>query len=904
MLSSQTPYKKISLVLGGFFGIVFWVLGIADWRSTSSVSFAADPAISGPNELCIVFGAVIGTFHGGGDPSTDVYYWEVVSPTGTLLLERSGGNQFEQLQFSFQSAGTYQVKLRVRRNSDFIFNGQKSVTVRTGPTLVIEPDYLICEENPAVISAMDPADPTLGQYRFKWTDSQGAIIGNTNTVQVSKEGQYFFEITSLQGGCLVNGNTFAGPSLDFKLTVSNPVLCKGSDVVLSTDTPIPGEWTLIRPGSTVRESLGNAFEVILEREELQTTGTYIAIFSAVDPAYPDCKSTRRVTFEINEAPILQVTPIQFPDNCGFPNGILELTNLVPLDSLIIEELDAKWTNLASNTSVRRTNLFPQMYTLIAYSEGCRFIRLYDLKSKEPPIIYPNTPTVVLPSFSITEESCGPNGVNPGMLQIDFTQGNVTGKYRILGEGVGEILSGDIADQSQVSIEVPGGAYYLEVKIDGCTYPIEPVEIKKRPLVEFSVPDQIAICKTFDLIPETSQSLRFTMTYPDGTIQELDSGTPFNLTDEGEYTLIGVAKDPASGLCPKVEKFNATVSEEFSYQAVLVEEDCFGNQVYEVDLDGINLNQVSIRWINSSGTIVGRNAKYYASFTGQHNLVVQPLKSGYCETSPYAFLIEPPILSVDIQFTTAKICPDPGFAEVSITTTQNDAIETIEWIYFDDNGNRKELPEYANKKSFETNLPGNYEVVVYNRIGCEIGREFTKVEASTLLATPSLENRYGICSKNSLGPKLNPGSFATYRWYFEGNLISENPEYMPNEVGNYALDVITADGCFFGSTFSTFDLCFFEYVMTDAMVLGDSNRQFEAWINEGITDAEVFIINRQGELIYYEKMKENPAHGPVFVWNGMTNGKSAIPGTYAVVLKVSNPTYGFAEKITQSLLVIE
>ncbi len=905
MLSSRFLFWKIGILLPGILGIFFWSNGNPTPVSESKLEVLdSDPEITGPDDLCIVFGAVIGTYFGGGIPSTDVYYWEVYSPSGELLLERSGGSQFEQLQFSFQAPGVYQLRLRVRRNADFIFTGQKTVNVRTGPALTIQPDYLICGENPAEISVMDPADPTLSQYRFEWKNSQGQIVGLSNTIQVSQEGQYFFEVTSQQGGCLVTGNTYAGPSLDFNLTVSNPSVCKGSDLVLSTDTPLSGEWFLIRPGSATREPLGEAFQVILQRDDIENLGTYTAIFSANDPNYPGCQSTRRITFEVNESPILEVNPVEKPDNCSLPNGILDFTNLVGLDSLIIEELDQKWSNLAPGTTVRASDLAPQIYTLVAYSTGCKFIRLYNLESKEPPILLPSTPEIFLPDYSIMEESCGPNGINPGILSVDFTQGNVDGEFRILAEGIGEILTGEIVDQDRIDIPVPGGNYFLEIKIDNCTYPIQPIDIAKKPTVDFSVPDEVAICQSFDLIPSTSQDLTFTLTFPDNSTQTLESGSPFSISAEGNYSLLGVPKDPSSGLCPKVETFTARLSQQFDFSAILVEEDCFGNQVYEVDLDGIDISQVSIRWINEEGTIVGRNPKYYSTFLGDHDLIVQPLRSGYCPVEPFEFRINQPVLSVDIEFSTDKICPDPGFAEVSIKTSRDDAIGSIEWIFFDDAGNRRNLTEYKDQFAIQTDEPGNYEVVVYNRIGCEVGRKFTQVETSTLLANPTLDNQYGVCVKNQQGPVLNPGSFAQYRWYFEGNLVSENPEYMPADVGNFAVEVISEDGCFFATAFSTYDLCFFEYRMTDAMILGDRSRPFEAWINEGITDAEVFIINRQGELIHYEKMVERPKDGPVFHWDGMTQGRSALPGTYAVVLQVSNPTYGFSEKITQALLVIE
>ena len=119
-------------------------------------------------------------------------------------------------------------------------------------------------------------------------------------------------------------------------------------------------------------------------------------------------------------------------------------------------------------------------------------------------------------------------------------------------------------------------------------------------------------------------------------------------------------------------------------------DCFGNQIYQVALEGIAQNQIAIRWLNETGTIVGRGLQYFSSFTGQHTLEVQPLRSGFCPSTPFEFFIETPILSVNVEFETEKICPDPGTAQITLLTSKDEAVETISWIFFDDAGNRRNL----------------------------------------------------------------------------------------------------------------------------------------------------------------------------------------------------------------------
>jgi flagellar hook assembly protein FlgD len=88
------------------------------------------------------------------------------------------------------------------------------------------------------------------------------------------------------------------------------------------------------------------------------------------------------------------------------------------------------------------------------------------------------------------------------------------------------------------------------------------------------------------------------------------------------------------------------------------------------------------------------------------------------------------------------------------------------------------------------------------------------------------------------------------------------------------------------------------------VLGDPNRNFQVTANDGITEAELFIINRQGTLVHYQKTEETPVGSPFFEWDGKSNGSYITPGTYVVILIGRNPAYQFEEKITGSLLVLE
>lgn len=889
----------------------FFVLSGSDHnplaRESQVLASQVDPKLIGPDNLCVVFSGVIGTYSAGGNPNTDVYSWLVTDPGGKEVFNRSGGAQFETIKVSFTEIGIYTLSLNIRRNNSIIYTENLRITVQRGPELAILPDYLLCGDSPAELTAIDPATPNLSQYTFNWTDVVGNPVGNTNSISVKKEGFYkielFLRTPSGQPACVITGSTYVGPSLDYEINLSKTQLCQGESLTLATDTPLAGEWFVIKPGNTTRISLGNAFGLELKPEELEIPGTYTIIFSAKDPNYPECNSERKTNFEVVTPPKLGIFTVTKPDNCAKPNGAFNLTAQSPLDSVSIVETGFLATTVSAGKSFSFSSLEPQLYTIEAVYNGCRFITLFNLEAKNPPIVNSSTPDIELPETIIQAESCSEAGIVAGGLEVRFAQGKVNGEYRILSPNSGVVQQGIFTAQEKVSISLEGGTYLLELKVEGCTYPVETIVVPSRPQVAFTNPARITICQSFDFIPETEQNLRFTLKFPDQTEQTAGTGEAFTLTQSGDYELLGIPADASSGLCPRLEKFTATLAGEFGFEVILLEEDCFGNQVYKADIQGLPSDQTSIRWLNATGEIVGRNPLYFPTSVGNHSLIVQPLQSGFCPLTPIAFTIDPPVLAVNVDLEASKICPDPNTAVVTLLTDES-AVERVDWIYFNDQGDRRNLPEFSNLFEITIDRVGSYEAVVYNRIGCEIGRNFIQVEKSTLLTPPSVEDLYGICVKRKQGPEINPGDFAKYEWYFNENLVSTASAFSPIEVGEYTLLVTTRDGCEFVSRFTTYDACSFDYTFPNAMVLDEPFREFEVWISKGITEIELFILNRQGALVHYEQATELAFERPIFKWDGKNLGKPIPPGTYAVVLLARNPLYSFEEKITGSLLVIE
>lgn len=879
-------------------------------KPETTYSINAALALTGDTNLCIVIGGVIGTYSGGGNPG-DVYEWKITNSSGEELLNRSGGDQFETIQFVFSEIGDYVVSLKIRRGTDANFYEESlDVKIQKGAELALKPDYLVCGDEPVLLTALNPSTPDLANYTITWksldADGNQAVIGTGNEFLTYSIGYHFVELylTNADGtqACTIKGSTFVGPPIDFQITQSEQQLCEGSSITFGTDTPLTGEWFIRKSSAASKTSLGNAFEITLESSELNGPGVYEVFFSAEDEQYPDCPSERKVAFELLESPKIDTQILVSPDDCVSENGSIQVTSNSNLDSIEIPELGISTGPVSAGQVFTYSNLKPQIYTVSATQNGCKVTKLVQLEAKDPPAT-PSPPTQLTTYITIIPETCSQTGVVSGVLEVDLGQSISDGNFRLFSVSKGEIDAGIVPANGFFEFDLFSGEYLLELVIDGCTYPIEPISIADQPQVNFSIPGDIQVCETFEFIPETEEDLMFTLTYPDLSVQTLSSGNAFTITEAGPYSLLAESNDPSSTLCPRVENFNATILQKISFKPVKIERGCFDPILFVAEIEGILPEDASIRWVNSAGDIVGRGYEFYPATAGTFTLTAQPLESGFCDVAPVEFEVIPPVTSVPIELEATKICPDPGTSTVTLTTDEDEVFHT-EWIFYDVNDQRSELTQFDDLLEILVDEPGTYEAVAYNKLNCEIGRSLITVEESDLLTLPNLEESYPICSKkNTLSP-IDPGEYASYEWYFGDQLVSSERLFKPDQVGDYQLFVTTEDGCAFEENFRTYDVCNYQVVYPNAMILENPDKDFRVIMSEGVTDAELFIYNRLGELIYFTTTNEIPLEEPTLIWDGKSKGKFVPTGNYVVVIMLKNTLYGLEEKEIGSLLVLD
>lgn len=866
-----------------------------------SASIASNPELTGPERLCIIFGSVIGQFSAKGDAKTDVYTWLIISRDGAEIFNRTGGSTFQNINVLFSEIGEYTIALTVRRGNDIILETSNTLTVLQGPELAILPDYLLCGGEPTLITALNPSTPNLDQYSFEWTNSTGEIVGNKNSLLVSTEGTYAISLfyNNPKGGadCLINGVTYAGPPSDFRLNITSLQTCMSETVTVKPNIPVSGEWAYIKDGIPKRISLGSGFGLTLDTgDDLKGPGIYQLFFNYINPRNPDCATERQVSFEIKDGPIFQSSLIQPAANCVANDGEFNIVTISTLDKLEIKELGYQNSNIGQDETLSFTNINPGIYTLSASLNGCTHTEILIVPNQDPPItqVYEVEPI---------GESCNESGKEDGEIKVVFPMGLFTGSYRVVNELGNELTTGTLTNTASFMIPVPGGNYALEIlNENGCPLPTL-LEIPGINFVTFSIPGEIIVCETFELIPTTDQDLNFTLTTPLGEEILKVAGQAFVINQQGVYSLKGIGLGTESGLCPRIREFVVSISDPFDFEPVLVYQDCFGIQMFEAELDGVDPEKVSVRWMNAQMEIVGRGLRWFPISLGTFYLDVQPLGSGICPSNPKQFQVELPVLQVDVELQAGSLCENPS-ATTIFMQSELDQISRIEWVYIDLENNQFILTDFENKTDIDVQDEGTYEAVVFNDRGCELGRDLILVMKSIDEKRPEVDDLYSICAETNYGKTINPGEFESYNWFFGDILVSSSIDFKPKLAGQYLLLVKNTDGCAYSVPFTVKEECELKVSFPNAIIPGSEGKGFLIYTNYLVDELQVWVYNKWGSLIYHCTNWDLTAEEPTCFWDGTIDGEKITNGTYSIKVNFKNSERKINRTVLESLLVLD
>ncbi|MEP1956063.1 MAG: hypothetical protein ABJJ26_14085, partial [Algoriphagus sp.] len=726
-------------------------------HSQSWQTISAPPELTGPDQLCNVVGSVVGVFSGGGDPATDVYKWTVLAPNGSTLFTRPPG-AFQTIEYTFESLGLHQVKLEVSRGGISLASFTKNVAITKAPEITLIGNYKICTGQSLELQAISPSSDKFTSYFFEWKNESGVVIGSSNTLSVSAPGDYSvtFYIPDPSNPVCENTLQTKVETLDaISIVKSTSNVCKDQSITFTADPPVAGQWLLTLPGEPTAISKGfSSTLTLLPVIDLPVFGNYNLELIIENLENPACSPTATSDFAYNEEPIVSLFSTFGASDCFVPDGGLELLAETDIDQLVVEGTGLVFGPFLAGEPITIPNLKSGGYTFIYFLNGCQNKLGAVIPLENPPT------NLEFEIENINAESCTTNGKINGSFDVNLDNGPTDGSFRILSVRGDVVIKQALPAVNPFKIELAGGRYFFELlDKDSCNLPTrELIEIPVKPQTVFSIPEQLTICGAYDLIPETTENLVFTLTDPSGNMLTRNSGEPFTLTDAGEYSLVGTL--PAqSDICPSEKKLTVATTNEINFDPVLKSEDCIiGNRVFEAEIYGADPDKSVYFWRNAAGNIIGSGKELFLSPTsiGKFTLEVQPKDSEACPILPKEFEVAAPVLFVDATITSTKLCEFGPEAILELVTTSPEAVTDIRWRRFDENGDIVELPEFRNKQTITTRIGGTYEAAAFSIIpqinkNCELGRATFQLDLTPDKVVFDIPSELTICDFHELIP---------------------------------------------------------------------------------------------------------------------------------------------------------
>ncbi|MFC5625809.1 gliding motility-associated C-terminal domain-containing protein [Algoriphagus winogradskyi] len=730
-------------------------------KELAALTNVADPELTGPDRICNIFGSVVGTFSGGGDPATDVYKWTILAPDGSLLFTRPPGS-FPNIEYTFELLGTHKVKLEVSRGGKPIADLEKEVDVIKGPVIALTSTYNVCPGQSIELQAISPASSNFSNYIFEWKNESNQVVGTANMLTVSTAGTYSVTFYFPDD----KGNPVCNNTLTTKVSVLNSIsiiqsastVCKDGSITFTADPISIGRWFLKMPGEPNRIDLGNSSSVtLLPEKDLMAYGEYSIELIIENENNPSCIPQAISIFNYNEQPAISVSSVIGSSGCLNPDGGLELIAETNLDLVRVGTSGSTYGPFLAGETIVINNLKSGGYTLYSFLNGCQNTLGAVVPLNDPPSV------LKFEIENITAESCTTNGKINGSFDVNLENGIIEGSFRVINEKGDVALKEALPTANPFKIELGGGKYFFEIlDKDSCNLPTrELIEIPSKPQTSFSIPDSLTICGSFELIPETSQILLFTLTDPSGNISTAKAGDPLTLTEAGEYSVIGTIPDQ-SEICPSERKLFVSTTEPIAFEPKLKSEDCvIGNRVYEADINGYDPSLAEFFWRNSDGDTIGTGQTLFLSPTsnGLFSLEVQPKNSENCPISPKEFTVNEPVLFVDASIVTTKLCEFGPEARVELITTSPEAVTDIRWRRFNEDGEIVLLPEFNNQTIITTRIGGTYEASAYSILpeinkNCELGRTTFQLDLTPDKVQFDIPEVLAICDYYELVPQTN------------------------------------------------------------------------------------------------------------------------------------------------------
>jgi len=774
--------------------------------------------------------------------SIDVVFWTFGDGTNS---------DSTTVSHTYNEVGTYDVSLKMtnRCGLDTTFFAQVEIF-----SIPPDPDVPLATTlcNGSVTLAAWPRDTTF-TYTWSTGDTTRVItVDQRSTIDVF----------------LTNENGCSSEVVQVLVDDTRPVVDLGPDLTVCQNEFVQ-DFDAQNPGSSYAWFLdgvntGNTLRT--QSVDTSVPGAHTYRLEVVDAF--SCMGVDSVTINVIETPVFTSTA-QDATGCDTDDGVIEL-NVNSTGSFTYE---LNGPVIVGATSVTGPTAGPVTVS-DALSPGTYQLRVTNTVSgcTEFQALAIGEPA----GFTITATplpACGNDG------DIEVTLSNPTFvDYNLFDDTNTQVRTGTTPMTSSFTIDdLPTGTYSIEVMDNGtgCTQSAANIVLEENPVAQFSVTPQ-NICGDLgevSIFPESSNPSRvsYAWTGPNGgSIVGTNIGSTISVSEGGTYTVTSSDSAP-NGLCPQTSEVIVSQNDDPEVVINISGDNCNGQLTLVAGVTngtGGNLGYVWGDGSNSSQLVV--------TSTGNYQVTVLDQGSGCQGTADIDVEV---FNEITVFIRSEPNCDDNS--EVLLTAIANITEDvTFEWT--DPFGDV--LPNTGAEVSAKTS--GNYRVTVAG-----VNNNCSATDDIDVLIVPItqdqllLGNREKFCSADPDPTKntivLDPGIFSTYEWRYinEDAILSTERLYEVMDAGVYEVTISNGLTCT-RDIIEILDDCDPIIYAPNAFTPDSSsglNDTFTVFPNPYVTDFQIFIFSRQGEMVFQSTDMN-------FQWDGTYRGGLLQMGTYAYIMR--------------------
>ncbi|MFY0652956.1 MAG: gliding motility-associated C-terminal domain-containing protein [Cyclobacteriaceae bacterium] len=756
---------------------------------------------------------------------------------------------------TYNEVDVYDVSLNISNRCGLDSTFYATVEVfATPPNPTVPLATTICN-GPEMLAAW-PSDTTAFTYNWSTGDTSRVItVDQRSTLEVF--------ITDING-CV-------SETVESLVDDTRPVVDIGQDFIVCQDEFVQ-DFDALNPGATYIWSLdgvNNGNTLRTQRIDTSVPGFFTYKIEVEDIF--QCIGEDSVTMEVIDTPIFTAVPTD-ATGCGTADGQISLD--IGSTGSFTYELNGPTIVGAANTTGPNAVLVSNALEAGAYVllventvSGCQSFLPMAVGEPAP---FDLTPTPM--------PACGDEGDIEIALSIAATT-PVT--YDLLDVG-GAVVRNNVsttptAAQPFFSIDdLPIGTYSVEVTDNstGCLQTAADIVLVENPAAAFTVTPQ-SICGDagdVSVFPEAANPVTVSYIWTGPNITSIDGsniGETVTANEAGTYSVS--SSDAAGILCPQTSDVPVDQTDDPIVEIVATGDPCTGQVTLEAGISNSSGGNLGFQWEDGSNS-----SQLVVTSTGNYEVTVLDQGSG-CQNIGD---IDVEVFSEITVFIRAEPNCDDN-SEVFLTAIANITEDvTFEWT--DPFG--QVIPDAGAIISATTS--GNYSVTVAGT-----NNTCSATDDIDVLIIPILEDQLLLggtqefCSKDPDPANsvliLDPGLFSSYEWRLlnEDPIISEDRLYEVMDAGVYEVTLNNGLTCI-RDVVEIVDDCDPLIVAPNAFTPDSSpglNDTFFVFPNPYVTDFQIYIYSRHGELVFQSTDVD-------FQWNGLYRGGLLQTGTYAYVMR--------------------